>query len=129
MASVRPLTQSVSDLSAPIAPNAVMKTGALTLLRGAGLGLALSLCVSPVLADTVSHETARRLVAQGKILPLKDIVSAVRAKVPGEHLETELEYDDGRLVYDFKILRAGGRIQEVEVDAATGRIIKIEDDD
>jgi len=73
--------------------------------------------------------SARRLAEQGKILPLGEIVSAVRANVPGDHLETELEYDDGRLVYEFKILRAGGRIQEVEVDAATGRIIKIEDDD
>lgn len=129
MASVRPLTQPVSELSAPVAPNMAMKTDMLTVLRCAALGLALIVLAPPALADTVGHETARRLVAQGKILPLKDIVSAVRSKVPGEHLETELEYDDGRLVYDFKILRAGGRIQEVEVDAATGRILKIEDDD
>lgn len=80
-------------------------------------------------SDTVSHEQARRLVEAGKIRPLQEIVEMLRVKVPGQHLETELEYDDDGLVYDFKILRPGGRIQEVEVDAASGKILTIEDDD
>lgn len=84
---------------------------------------------APALTDEISHENARRLVEQGKIQPLEKILEMVRAKVPGEILETELEHDDDGLVYDFKILRPGGRVQEVEVDAATGRLIKIEDDD
>ena len=83
----------------------------------------------PASADSVSHEHARQLLQQGKIRPLQEIVAIVRAKLPGEILETELECEDDGLVYDFKILRPGGRIQEVEVDAASGRIIKIEDDD
>lgn len=80
-------------------------------------------------AGEVSHEQARRLLEQGAIKPLQDIIAIVQAEVPGKILETELEYDDAGLVYDFKILRPGGRVQEVEVDAKTGRIIKIEDDD
>lgn len=91
------------------------------------------LTASPAVADSdnVSHEEARRLVEAGKIRPLQEIVEMLRVKVPGRHLETELEYDDSGsgLVYDFKILRTGGRVQEVEVDAVTGKILKIEDDD
>lgn len=87
------------------------------------------LAFAPAQADEVSHEQARRLLEQGSIKPLQDILAIVRAKVPGKLLETELEYDNDGLVYDFKILRPGGRVQEVEVDAKTGRIIKIEDDD
>ncbi len=82
-------------------------------------------------SDTVSQDTARRLVESGKIRPLQEIVEMLRVKVPGQHLETELEYDDSGsgLVYDFKILRPGGRVQEVEVDATNGKILAIEDDD
>ena len=39
------------------------------------------------------------------------------------------EIDDGNLVYDLKVLSAKGRLQEIEVDAATGKILKMEDDD
>lgn len=84
---------------------------------------------APAHADEVGHEQARRLLEQGAIRPLQDIIAIVRAKVPGKLIETELEYENDGLVYDFKILRPGGRVQEVEVDAKTGRIIKIEDDD
>lgn len=44
-------------------------------------------------------------------------------------LEVELEREDGAYVYEFKILRPNGLVQEVEADAATGKILKIEDDD
>lgn len=114
-----------------------MKLGAMFLRRPhfSSLGLAIALAgmagAVPAIAesDTVSHEQARRLVEAGKIRPLQEIVEMLRIKVPGQHLETELEYDDDGLVYDFKILRPGGRIQEVEVDAASGEILTIEDDD
>lgn len=89
----------------------------------------IALVFAPAQADEVGHEQARRLLEQGAIRPLQDIIAIVRAKVPGKLIETELEYENDGLVYDFKILRPGGRVQEVEVDAKTGRIIKIEDDD
>jgi uncharacterized membrane protein YkoI len=79
--------------------------------------------------DEIGHEAARRLVESGRILALETILATVSARVPGTLIETELEYDDGRIIYDIKILRPEGRVQEVEVDAATGEINKIEDDD
>ncbi len=89
----------------------------------------LVLTCAPVRAKDVGHEQARKLLEQGAIQPLEDILAIVQAKAPGKLLETELEYDDDGIVYDLKILRPGGRVQEVEVDAKTGQIIKIEDDD
>jgi uncharacterized membrane protein YkoI len=79
--------------------------------------------------DEIGHETAKELLESGRILPLETILARVAARVPGKLIETKLEYDDGRIMYDIKILRPNGRLQEVEVDAATGEIIKIEDDD
>jgi uncharacterized membrane protein YkoI len=79
--------------------------------------------------DEIGHETAKELLDSGRILPLETILAKVLERVPGKLLETKLEYDDGRIMYDLKILRPEGRVQEVEVDAATGEILKIEDDD
>lgn len=79
--------------------------------------------------DEIGHEAARRLVESGRILSLDTILERLKSTVPGNLIETELEYDDGRIMYDLKILRPEGRLQEVEVDAATGEILKIEDDD
>ncbi len=75
------------------------------------------------------HEIARRLLQEGRIRPLIEIVEAVRAKVPGEILEVEFEVEDGSYVYTVKILSPGGKVQEVEVDATSGKIGEIEDDD
>lgn len=81
------------------------------------------------LADDIGHEAARRLVEAGKIRPLSEVLDEVSRQVPGKLLETELENEDGLIVYEIKILRTGGRVQEIEVDASTGRILSIEDDD
>jgi uncharacterized membrane protein YkoI len=79
--------------------------------------------------DDIGHEAARQLVESGRIRPLDGIVSEVAGRVPGKLIETKLEYDDDVIVYELKILRPDGRVQEVEVNAATGLILKIEDDD
>ncbi len=80
-------------------------------------------------ADDVGPEVAKRLVSEGRIRPLTEIVEAVRKQKPGELIEVELELEDGVYVYDIKLLGPSGRVQEVEADAATGKILKIEDDD
>ena len=80
-------------------------------------------------ADDIGPEVAKRLLKEGRIKPLTEILAAVNAKVPGELLEVELELEDGIYVYEFKLLRPDGRVQEVEAGASTAKILKIEDDD
>lgn len=79
--------------------------------------------------DGDDHNLAHRLVAEGKIRELSGIVEEVAAQVPGKMLEVEFENDDGVYKYELKILRPEGKVQEVEVDATTGVILKVEDDD
>jgi len=86
-------------------------------------------CMLPAVADDDDHERARELLREGRILPLSQVVQGVLAQVPGELLEVEFENEDGVHVYELKLLRPDGRVQEVEADAATGKILKIEDDD
>jgi uncharacterized membrane protein YkoI len=98
----------------------------MNLLVAAGLVLA-AICAAH--ADDDDHEFAKRALEQGRALPLAAIIAKVRPQVPGKVIEVELEDEDGTLVYDLKVLSPQGRLQEIEVDAATGKILKIEDDD
>jgi uncharacterized membrane protein YkoI len=95
----------------------VLATG--LLLFGAGTGL----------ADDDDHDLARRALEEGRALPLAEILAKMKPDLPGKVIEVVVEIDDGNLVYDLKVLSAEGRLQEIEVDAATGKILKMEDDD
>jgi uncharacterized membrane protein YkoI len=99
--------------------------------RRCSLAAALVIALTPgaARADDVGPEVAKRLLSEGRIKPLSEIISGVQAKVPGEVLEVQLELDDGIYVYELKLLRPNGKVQEVEADAASGSILKIEDDD
>ncbi len=91
--------------------------------------LVIALAAGAARADDVGPELAKRLLSEGRIKPLSEIISGVQAKVPGEMLEVQLELDDGIYVYELKLLRPDGKVQEVEADAASGNILKVEDDD
>ena len=91
--------------------------------------LFLTLASGSACADDVGPEVAKRLLSEGRIKPLSEILSAVQATLPGEMLEVQLELDDSIYVYELKLLRADGKVQEIEADAASGKILKIEDDD
>jgi uncharacterized membrane protein YkoI len=91
--------------------------------------LFVALAAGSVRADDVGPDVAKRLLSEGRIKPLSEIIATVQAKVPGEMLEVQLELDDGVYVYELKLLRPNGKVQEVAADAASGNILKIEDDD
>lgn len=97
-----------------------------SLIAGA---LMAALAAVPARGHDDDHDLARKLVAEGRILALADVVARVKAEVPGEMLEVEFEAEHGAYVYEFKLLRPDGRVQEVEADAVTGKILKIGDDD
>lgn len=99
---------------------------ALLLAAAAGLMLA----ASPLHADDDDQEIARRALRDGRIKSLSEITRMLKPHLPGKILGVELEVeDDGRIVYEFNVIDSSGRLWEVEVDAATGKILKIEDDD
>jgi len=91
------------------------------LLLATGLGRSL--------ADDDDHLLARRALEEGRVLPLSEVLAKVKSQIPGKVIEVELEVEDGVLVYDLKLLTTNGRLMEVEVDAASGKILKTEDDD
>jgi len=66
----------------------------------------------------------RELREAGKILPMEDILSRVRTAQPGQVVEIELEREDGRLVYEVRLIDDADAIHKLELDAATGELIK-----
>jgi uncharacterized membrane protein YkoI len=72
--------------------------------------------------DDHDHDVARRAVERGEIKSLAEILQTVRDKLPGEVASVKLERERGRLVYEFRVVGARGRLLEVYVDAATGEI-------
>ncbi len=79
-------------------------------------------------ADDDDHDQARRALREGHVRPLSDILAAVKDRFDGEVIDIGFERTGGRYVYEIKVLQASGRLREVYVDAASGEILKIEDE-
>jgi len=96
----------------------------------AALAMALAMAVPSRADDDHDQELARRALLEGRIRPLAEITEMVRPHLPGTILGVEIEVEDnGAIVYEFDVVDTDGKLKEVDVDAATGMILKIEDDD
>lgn len=95
------------------------------MLRLMSLLTVLLSLTGPALADGKGdHNRARAALAAGAIRPLADILVEVERRWVGQVIDTELEEDDGRWVYEFKLLPPSGRIFKLELDATTGALLK-----
>jgi len=74
------------------------------------------------------HTAVREALQRGEVLPLVKILAIANKEVPGDVIEVELEQEREALVYEIKILTSTGRVREVEIDARTGAVLRIEDD-
>jgi uncharacterized membrane protein YkoI len=74
-------------------------------------------------------DLATDMVAQGKILPLAKAVEELLERYPGRIVEAEFELDDGLAIYELELVTEDGRLMDAEVDAATGAILEVEQDD
>jgi len=72
---------------------------------------------------------ARRLQVSGEILPLETILKNIRRKFPGKILEVELEKEDGQIAYEVEILGEDGVVREIYINAKTGKLLSVKEDD
>ncbi len=82
---------------------------------GVAIGTTL-LTAGPALAAPAGHSSAIRWTTA-------DAVAAER--IPGNILNTRLEDNDGRAVYAVDIHTADNRLEEVQVDALSGRVLGV----
>ncbi|MFZ4789333.1 MAG: PepSY domain-containing protein [Candidatus Competibacteraceae bacterium] len=102
----------------------------LLLKSAARVLLAVGLFVAgPVVADRDHDEIhqLRQLRNAGQILSLETILANHRRQYPhGQLLEAKLEVEQGRYVYDLKLLGEDGAVREFEYDARTGELQRLE---
>lgn len=92
-----------------------------------------SLLLSPLLLlpalaaradDRRDHERARAALAAGEIRPPAELLAEVERRYAGLVIEAELEREDGRWVYEIRILPSSGRVFELRRDGATGALLR-----
>ena len=94
------------------------------LIRFAWWGAA-ALAASPAIADgNDEHDSARRAVERGEALPLVDVLAKVRRELGGEIVGVSFKRKQDHWFYEFKVVEPGGRLVEVYVDAASGRVLE-----
>ncbi len=79
-------------------------------------------------ADNDDLDRLRDAVTRGEVMPLSALQDEVRRAFPGEIIRVELDEDDGRFIYEFKVLKPNGRLVEIEMDAKDGRVLDVDND-
>ncbi|MBI1621203.1 PepSY domain-containing protein [Aquamicrobium zhengzhouense] len=98
------------------------------MIRSSLIAFALLAALAPAMADD-DHDRARRALERGQILPLSRIIEIARKDTPGKIIDVELDDDDDRFVYEIELLDSRGRVIEMKLDAANGRVLEREIDD
>jgi uncharacterized membrane protein YkoI len=84
---------------------------------------------SPVLRadgdDRGAHELARQALEQGRVLPLRAVLEKIERDYQGQALKVEFERDDGRFIYEIRLLQSDGRMAKLKVDAVDGRVLEV----
>ena len=75
------------------------------------------------------HDDARAAREAGEALPISRILPLALREVPGEVIEVELEREGGLLIYEIEVLARTGRVRKVKLDARTGAVLRVEDED
>ncbi|BCT34391.1 hypothetical protein PproGo58_38860 [Pseudomonas protegens] len=97
---------------------------------GSRVALALLLFCSLAVARDLDQDEALRLRQRGVILPLEQLLQQAMDRYPGAKLlEAELEEKHDVYIYEVELLTLDGVVRELDLDAATGRLLKDEEDD
>lgn len=70
------------------------------------------------------HDQVRALQQRGDILSLEQILKGARSLPAGRVLESELEQENGRYLYEVELVDDQGRVWEMRFDAKTGEILR-----
>jgi len=78
-------------------------------------------------AGAHEQEEVRRAVERGEIRSLAETLGAIREKLPGQVVGVEIEHENGRWRYEFRVVNSKGHLFEVDVDARTSEISRIKE--
>jgi uncharacterized membrane protein YkoI len=104
------------------------------LLAIALLALGTGIALPGIAGSDLRQDEVRQLRASGKILPMEDILNRARSAQPGQIVEVELDREhsrdaatgaeQGRYVYEVKVIDDQDRIHKLELDAGSGEVLR-----
>ena len=100
-------------------------------LLGAALAATLLLGGASAMGATTVAASAPCQGVDANALPIsyEQAQSIALAQVPGAVHEIKLECENGRTIYEVEVQpQAGGRQMEIEIDATSGAVLKVEPD-
>lgn len=71
------------------------------------------------------HDRARAAVQAGEVMPLPALLERLQRTYPGQVLEVDLEREDGRWIYELKLLQADGQLLRLDVDARSAQVLDV----
>lgn len=92
------------------------------------LARALALCLAgatPLLYADGDHDKARQALVQGKVQPLRTVLEKVERDYQGQAVKVEFDEDDGRYIYEIRLLQNDGRMAKLKVDAVDGKVLEV----
>ncbi|MDC3417158.1 PepSY domain-containing protein [Aquibacillus salsiterrae] len=101
----------------------------------AGGGLAGTVLNSSVFAATdnskveVSDQKEQKQLEKEATITEEQAITVALQEVKGTAGDTELENEDGTVVYGVEVTDDQGEKQDVKVDAKTGKVVKVDKDD
>lgn len=69
------------------------------------------------------HNRARQAVQAGQVLPLRGVLERMEREHPGQIMEVELEQEEGRWIYEVKLLQPQGQLVKLKLDARTAELL------
>ncbi len=90
---------------------------------------ALALLAMTVVYADVDQDDAIKLLQQGEIHSLEQIIDIAKRYQAGKIIDMELDEDDGVFRYELEILDVKGLVWEVDINAKTGELIERELED
>ena len=75
-------------------------------------------------ADQGTPRSPRAALQAGEIRPLAGLLAGIESRYDGRVIETELEREHGRWIYEFKLLPPAGHLFVLTIDAATGEVLR-----
>jgi len=99
-------------------------TGSKRMRTGVTRRVILAACLLPALraparAEEDDQDAARQALQAGRAVPLERVLQRAQREHPGHLLGVELVEEDGRLIYQIRILGPGGRLDDWRYDADT----------
>lgn len=73
--------------------------------------------------DERDHDRARQALEAGEVLPLRTLLERIERDHPGQIMEVELERKGAGWIYEVKLLKTGGALVKLKIDARNGAVL------